>query len=62
MLKGAVHVQYADKTEEVVKTGDAFYMPAGHIGWAEAGSAMILFSPEAEAMQVAEHVAKKMQG
>ena len=62
MLKGAVHIQYADKTEEVIKAGDAFYMPAGHTGWAEAGSAMVLFSPEAEAMQVAAHVARKMQG
>ena len=62
MLKGAFHGQYADKTQEVIKEGDAFYMPEGHTGWFEAGSAMILFSPEAEAHQVAEHVARKMQG
>ena len=62
MLKGAFHTQYSDNTEEVVTEGDAFYMPAPHTGWFEAGSTMILFSPEAEATQVAEHVARKMQG
>lgn len=62
MLKGAFHGRYADNAEEVVKEGDAFYAPAGHTGWFEAGSAMVLFSPEAEAMQVAEHLTRKMQG
>ena len=62
MLKGALHIQYADRTEEVIKAGDACYMPQGHTGWCEPGSAMIIFSPEAEANQLAEHVAKKMQG
>ena len=61
MLKGAFHGRYADNTEEVIKAGDAFYAPAGHTGWFEAGSAMVLFSPEAEAMQVAEHMTRKMQ-
>ena len=62
MVKGAFHVQYADGTEEVIKSGDVYYMPEGHTGWCEPGSAMILFSPEAEAKVVAEHFAKKMQG
>jgi hypothetical protein len=62
MVKGALHIRYADNTEEVFEEGDAFYMPAGHTGWSEAGSAMIYFSPEAEASQVAEHVARKLQG
>jgi hypothetical protein len=62
MLKGALHIEYADKTEEVIREGDVCYMPKGHTGWCEAGAAIIFFSPEAEANQVAEHVAKMMQG
>jgi hypothetical protein len=58
MLKGALHIQYADKTEEVIKEGDAFYTPKGHTGWCEADSAMIIFSPEAESKQIDEHVRK----
>ena len=61
VLAGALHVRYADNTEEACKEGDAFYIPPGHTGWFEAGSSVVFFSPEAEATQVAEHVAKKMQ-
>ncbi len=62
MLQGATYLKYQDGTEEVISEGEAFYMPEGHTGSIEAGSKMILFSPEAESMQVAEHTAKKMQG
>jgi hypothetical protein len=62
MLKGTIHIEYKDGTEEVIEEGDAFHMPKGHSGWFEAGSKMILFSPEAESKQLAEHISKKMQG
>jgi len=62
MVKGAFHVQYADGSEEEIRGGDLYYMPEGHTGWIEPNSAMILFSPEAEAKVVADHVAKKMEG
>ena len=62
MLRGAMHLQYADGTEEVIKDGDVCYTPKGHTAWCEPGSAMVLFSPEAEQKVVAEHIAKKMQG
>ena len=62
MLKGSTYLKYLDGSEEVISEGEAFYMPKGHTGWIEAGSKMILFSPEAESKQIAEHIAKKMQG
>ena len=62
MLKGAMHIEYADGTEEKIRPGDVCYMPAGHTGSIEAGSAMVLFSPEAEQKVIAEHFARKMQG
>jgi hypothetical protein len=62
MLKGAMYLKYLDGSEELFSQGEAFYAPEGHTGWIEAGSKMILFSPEAEWKQIAEHLAKKMQG
>jgi hypothetical protein len=62
VLKGALHMQYSDGNEEVIREGDACYMPRNHTGWCEADSAMIFFSPEDEAHELAELMAKKMQG
>ena len=62
MLKGAIHMKYEDGMEEVIKEGDVFFMPKGHTAWFEAGSKMLSFSPEAESKQLADHIAKKMQG
>ena len=38
-----------------------FYMQPGHTGWIEASTTLIEFSPEEEAKQIVEHVAKKTQ-
>ncbi len=40
-------VRYADH-EEVVEPGDAFYMPAGHVPAAVAGTEFVMFSPKDE--------------
>jgi hypothetical protein len=29
-IKGVLHVRYADGTNEVIRAGDLYYMPAGH--------------------------------
>jgi mannose-6-phosphate isomerase-like protein (cupin superfamily) len=29
-LKGVLNVRYADGTQEVIRAGDLYYMPAGH--------------------------------
>lgn len=44
ILKGSVHVLYADR-EEVLNTGDLFYMSPGHSPIIEAGTEMLPFSP-----------------
>lgn len=60
MLKGACHMEYGDGSEEVIRQGEAYYMPGTHTGWVEPGSAMLVFSPEAEAKVVQEHIARSM--
>ncbi len=62
MLKGAHHIQYTDGTEEVIAAGDICYLPAGHGGWFEAGSAMIIVSPQAEHKMVTDQIARNLQG
>jgi hypothetical protein len=60
MLKGACHMEYSDGSEDVIQQGDVYYMPAAHTGWMEPDSAMLVFSPEAEARVLQEHIARVM--
>lgn len=60
ILKGALNVEYSDGSKERITAGDIYYVPKGHTGWFDAGSALIIFSPEAEHKVVEEHLAKKL--
>lgn len=55
MVRGSMSVKYKDK-EEVVKAGDAYYLPPGHIAVVEADSEMVEFSPKEEYKKVHEVV------
>jgi hypothetical protein len=59
MLKGSMHLRYDDGTEESVKAGEVFYLPAGHNARSDGEMAWIEFSPEKELKQVFDHLAKK---
>jgi len=60
IVQGAVRIIYDDRSEEVVKTGDVFYWPAGHTAIVEEDLKILDFSPEKEFNEVMEHVGKKM--
>jgi hypothetical protein len=47
MIKGRITVDYGNRTEDY-GPGDAFYMTAGHVPTAEAGSEFVQFSPKDE--------------
>src|SRR5271156_149180 len=47
LFSGSMTVRYADH-EEVIRPGDAFYMPPGHVPAAQAGTEFVLFSPTEE--------------
>ena len=54
-----------DEGEQVVETGDAFYLPPGHIPKVTAGTELVQFSPTEPLEQVSRHMAeaaKRMQG
>jgi hypothetical protein len=61
MLKGSIHISYDDGEEELVRAGEVFYYPPGHVGWSDEESAWIEFSPEKEMNMVMDHIGKKMQ-
>jgi hypothetical protein len=60
VLKGRVTYRFDDH-EEVFEAGDAFYLPAGHIPTAEAGSELVQFSPSAELKVVDEAIMRNLQ-
>jgi mannose-6-phosphate isomerase-like protein (cupin superfamily) len=53
-----------DEGEHVVETGDAFYLPPGHIPKVTAGTEFVQFSPTEQLEKVSRHMteaAKRMQ-
>jgi hypothetical protein len=61
VLKGRMVLTYKDGSEEEVKAGDVYYLPAGHTAVIEEDYEALEFSPADEFRPVMEHVAKKMQ-
>jgi hypothetical protein len=62
VLKGSLHVGYADGTEEVLKAGEAWYMPPGHTVWTtDEDAALVFFSPEKEETEVMEHIPRRQE-
>lgn len=48
VTKGQLKVKYGDGKEEILKAGDAYYLPPGHTGIFEEGTEMWEFSPKEE--------------
>jgi hypothetical protein len=59
VLKGRVTFRFAEH-DEVFETGDAFYLPPGHIPVHEAGSEYVQFSPAEQLAEVAQQMQKNM--
>ncbi len=60
VLKGHFTYRFADH-EEVFEAGDAFYVPPGHIPFADAGSELVQFSPTEELLVVEDAMMRNMQ-
>ena len=60
IVEGALRVVYDDGAEEVLKTGDVFYMPPGHTAIVEENLKIIDFSATKEFSEVMGHIGKKM--
>ena len=60
MIEGTLRMNYDDGTEEIVTTGDVFYLQPGHTAIVEEDMKFLDFSPEKEINEVMEHMGKKM--
>jgi hypothetical protein len=60
LFHGRMIVHYEDH-DEVFEQGQAFYMPAGHVPEADAGTEFVIFSPSDELQATEEAIAKGMQ-
>jgi len=60
IVAGELVIKYDNGTDEVLTTGDVFYLPPGHTGIVKKDLKIIDFSPEKEFNEVMAHIAKKM--
>jgi hypothetical protein len=61
VVKGSLHIGYADGSEEVLEAGQVFYLPAGHTAWADEDAAWLDFSPEKELAEVFANISKMQE-
>ena len=59
VIKGRVTFRFPDR-DEVYSAGDAFYVPAGHIPIAEAGTEYLQFSPADDLQRTSEAIQHNM--
>jgi hypothetical protein len=62
VLRGSIHLRYANGDEELAQAGEVFYWPAGHTGWTEEGITFLEFSPAADIKPVLDHVQAQTAG
>lgn len=59
VIKGRMLIKYKDH-EETINSGDAYYLPPGHIAVIEAGTEIIEFSPKEEYSKTMEVVERNL--
>jgi hypothetical protein len=60
VVEGEMLVKYDDGTEEMLSTGDVFYLPPGHTARVDKDLKFLDFSPEKELKEVMDHIAGKV--
>jgi hypothetical protein len=61
ILKGAVRIRYTDGREEVLRAGEMYYLPPGHVPIFEEDTAFVEFSPQGEYDELLTHMGLKAQ-
>ncbi len=62
VVKGSIHVTYADGTEETVKAGEVYYWPPGHTVRVDEDYEAIEFSPSGQMGELMNHLEAKLKG
>lgn len=60
VLRGSIHVRYADGTEETVRAGEVYYWPPGHTVRVDEDYEAVEFSPSRAMSEVIDHLASKL--
>ncbi len=60
LLKGNIHIRYADGKEETVGAGEVFFWPAGHTGWVDEDTSFLEFSPAKPMREFLDHLTRKL--
>lgn len=60
ILMGVLRLTYDDGTEVILKEGDVFYMPPGHVAVVEEDLKLMDFSPEKGFSDLMKHLEAKM--
>ena len=60
VLRGAIHVRYADGVEETVRAGEVYYWPPGHTVRVDEDYEAVEFSPSGPMGEVIEHLKAKL--
>ena len=61
VIKGSIHVRYADGSEETVRAGDVYYWKPGHTVWVDEDYEAIEFSPSGPMAELVDHLRKKLE-
>ncbi|MDH4048931.1 MAG: cupin domain-containing protein [Gammaproteobacteria bacterium] len=61
VLKGSIHVSYADGRKETVCAGDVYYWPPGHTVRVDEDYEAVEFSPSGPMGEVIEHLKSKLE-
>ncbi len=62
VVKGSIHVTYADGTEETVTAGEVYYWPPGHTVRVDEDYEAIEFSPSGQMGELMNHLVAKLKG
>jgi len=60
VIKGSIHVTYADGSEETVHAGEVYYWPPGHTVRVDEDYESIEFSPSGQMGELIEHLKGKL--
>lgn len=60
VLRGSIHVRYADGSEETVRAGEVYYWPPGHTVRVDEDYEALEFSPSRAMGEVIAHLASKL--
>jgi hypothetical protein len=61
VVKGSIHVRYADGSAEVVRAGEVYYWPPGHTVWVDEDYEAVEFSPTRPMGEVIDHLNTKLK-